>query len=53
MNYEGNIAGVPQVVTDTRQGMSALIEHLIERHQRRCIASVRGPLRRWESEEHF
>lgn len=53
VNYEGHIAGIPRVVTDTRQGMSALIEHLIERHQRRRIAFIRGPLRHWESEERF
>jgi signal transduction histidine kinase/DNA-binding LacI/PurR family transcriptional regulator/ActR/RegA family two-component response regulator len=53
VNYEGFIQGVPSVVTDTRQGMRALIEHMIERHQRRRIAFIRGPARHLESEERF
>ncbi len=53
VNYEGRIAGAPSVVTDTRQGMSALMEHMIERHRRRRIVFIRGPLRHWESEERF
>lgn len=53
VNYEGHIAGIPSVVTDTRQGMIALIEHMIRLHQRRRIAFIRGPARHWESEERF
>ncbi len=53
INYEGRIAGVPSVVTDTHQGMCALIEHLIEHHQRRRIAFIRGPVGHLESEERF
>ncbi len=53
VNYEGRIAGVPSVVTDTRQGMRALIEHMIENHQRRRIAFIRGPVGHLESEERF
>lgn len=53
VNYEGYIEGIPSVVTDTRQGMAALLEHMIERHQRRCIVFIRGPARHLESEERF
>ncbi len=53
VNYEGRIAGVPSVVTDTRQGMRALIEHMIENHQQRRIAFIRGPVGHLESEERF
>ncbi|ABU59189.1 PAS/PAC sensor hybrid histidine kinase [Roseiflexus castenholzii DSM 13941] len=53
VNYEGLIQGVPSVVTDTRQGMRTLLEHLIERHQRCRIAFIRGPQRHMESEERF
>lgn len=53
VNYEGSIRGIPSVVTDTRKGMRALIEHMIERHQRRRIVFIRGPLHHLESEERF
>lgn len=53
VNYEGYIEGIPSIVTDTRQGMRALIAHMIEHHQRRRIAFIRGPERHLESEERF
>lgn len=53
VNYEGSIQGIPSVWTDTRQGMSTLLAHMIEYHRRRRIVFIRGPLHHLESEERF
>ena len=51
VNYEGTIPGVPNIVTDTYQGMCELVTHLIEVHGRRRIVLIRGPAGHMESED--
>ncbi|MBN1583042.1 MAG: substrate-binding domain-containing protein [Anaerolineae bacterium] len=51
VNYEGVIASIPNVVTDTYQGMCELITHLIKTHGCRHIALIRGPAGHMESED--
>jgi DNA-binding LacI/PurR family transcriptional regulator/signal transduction histidine kinase len=44
---------VPNVIVDNRQGMYDAVLHLIERHQCRRIAFIRGPARHTEAEIRF
>ncbi len=50
VNYEGVLAGIPSVVTDTYRDMGKLIAHLIEVHDRRRIVLIRGPQGHMETE---
>ena len=45
------ISGVPSVLIDSYQAMSDLISHLIEVHDRKRIAFIRGPAGHYDSEE--
>ena len=53
VNYEGIMEGIPSVITDTHQGMCALLAHVIETHGCRRIALMRGPKGHMESEERY
>jgi signal transduction histidine kinase len=50
VNYEGVLAGIPSVVTDTYRDMGKLIAHLIEAHDRRRFVLIRGPQGHMETE---
>jgi DNA-binding LacI/PurR family transcriptional regulator/serine phosphatase RsbU (regulator of sigma subunit) len=45
--------GIPSLVVSNYAGMKVAIDHLIEQHQCRRIAYVRGPLASREAEERF
>jgi PAS domain-containing protein len=53
INYEGDLAGIPSVVTDTYQGMRALLSHLIDVHACRRIVLMRGPQGHMETEARY
>ncbi len=51
VNVETPMAGIPCVFTDTRVAMRQMIDHVIETHQRRRIALIRGPDGHFETQE--
>jgi DNA-binding LacI/PurR family transcriptional regulator len=47
------LEGIPSVVIDNSVGLRGAIEHLIDVHQRKNIAFIRGPVENTEAEERF
>lgn len=48
-----SVADIPSVMVDSRQGMQAVVSHLLDVHGYRRIAFVRGPRGQQEAEERF
>jgi DNA-binding LacI/PurR family transcriptional regulator len=48
-----DIAGYPSVVADGAAGMKDVLSHLIQQHNHRRIAFIRGPVTSFEAEERF
>ena len=44
------VPGIPSVVVDNRPGMAALVEHVIEVHERKRLAFITGPPKNPDSE---
>ncbi len=53
VNYEGEIAGVPNIFTDVYEGMCSLVTHLIEVHDCQRIACIWGPKGHYETEVRY
>ena len=48
-----SLDGIPSVVSDSYQGIKELVEHLLEKHHRKRIAFIRGPVGHQEADERF
>lgn len=47
------IPGTPSIVIDNTVGIKEMVRHLVQNHQARKIAFVRGPVNNYEAEERF
>lgn len=47
------LPGIPSLVVDNKSGIRQVMNHLIQVHQRKKIAFIRGPLANFEADERF